>query len=407
MPDYLYVAQTNSGAIERGRICGSAPAEAKAKLSQQGKRLVSIQALENRGLTLQRYFASIRCRRFQSVRSTDIELMLQQLAVMLGGGLELTASLRELSVHSPKRCQQQLCTAIAEKVEQGNSFATAISEARSFPTFIAQLVHVGEKTGQLAVTLQRAAEFIESRRQARSELLAALAYPLLVAIAACFVASYLVGWAIPQLATFLHALGRKLPAMTQSLVDISELFQKHGPLCIVALATSAAVMVMLYFWKPGRYRIDQWQLHLPLIGPLMQMAETHQLASALALMLRSGVFLPEALKTAASLHRNQFLAAKVSRSHEELANGKDLAGLFAGPGFGPMLASMIAVGEKTGDLPKSLEHVSKFYAAQLEGKLKRFSRLIEPTIIVIVGGVVGYVYVAFFMALLSAGGNFK
>jgi len=406
MPDYRYVAQTNSGAIERGRISGDAPAEARAKLLQQGRRLVSIQAIESQSFPLPIDFASIR-RRFQTVRSTDIELMLQQLAVMLGGGLELTASLRELSIHSPKRSQQQICSALAEKVEQGHSFASAISDTRSFPTFISQLVRVGEETGQLAVTLQRAAEFIESRRQARSELLAALAYPLLVAIAACFVATYLVGWAIPQLAAFLHALGRKLPAMTQSLVDISELFQKHGPLCTVALATSAAMMATLYFWKPGRYRIDQYQLHLPLIGPLMQMSETHQLASSLALMLRSGVFLPEALKTAASLHRNQFLAAKVSRSHEELANGKDLAGLFAGPGFGPMLASMIAVGEKTGDLPKSLEHVSRFYAAQLEGTLKRFSRLIEPTIIVVVGGVVGYVYVAFFMALLSAGGNFK
>lgn len=87
--------------------------------------------------------------------------------------------------------------------------------------------------------------------------------------------------------------------------------------------------------------------------------------------------------------------------------GNDLAGALGVYGFGPMLSSMIAVGERTGELPKSLEHVARFYAAQVDKKLKRLAKLMEPTIIVVVGGFVGYVYIAFFMALLNAGGNFK
>ncbi len=87
--------------------------------------------------------------------------------------------------------------------------------------------------------------------------------------------------------------------------------------------------------------------------------------------------------------------------------GQDLATALAGPSFSPLLVSMVAVGERTGDLPKALEHVANFYAAQVGTQIKRFSRLFEPTIIVVVGALVGYVYIAFFMALLSAGGNFK
>lgn len=406
MPEYLYVVQTDHGAIERGRITGSAPADAREKLSHRGLRLVSLQESSIHRWTVRDLVAPFR-RRTRSLRPTDTELTLQQLSVLLGSGLELAPSLRELGIHSAKRRTQQMCVALAEAIEQGKSFEAALAETQAFPAVVTRLARVGEETGELPVMLQRAAEFVETRRLARGSLLAALAYPLLVAIAACSVAVYLVGWAIPKLALFLHALGRELPAMTQSLLDISSIIREYGPLFSLLVATGVLAVGLVYSWKPGRYRIDKALLRVPLIGPLMQIAETQQLASSLALMLRSGVFLPDALHTTATLHRNAYLAAQVARSREKLAMGEDLAGSFRDGGFAPMLSSMIAVGERTGELPRTLDHVAKFYAAQLQTRLKRLGKLIEPTIIFVVGGGVGYVYIAFFMALLSAGGNFQ
>ena len=406
MPEYLYVAQTSTGGIERGRIGGSSRSDAREKLAQIGQRLVGI---EEAGAKKKREINSARMRlpKLQLIRSSDIELMLRQLSVMLESGLELSSSLRELSRHSPKRRQRYLYDKLAVAVEQGSSFANAVTETNAFPPVVAQLIRVGEESGQLPIMLQRAAGFMENRRQAVSSLLSALAYPTFVAIAACAVAVYLVGWAIPKLAVFLHAMGRQLPAMTKSLIDLSSLVQARGIQAFVLIATTMVAVALVYAWPTGRYRIDKGLLRIPMIGSLIGMAATYQLASSLALMLRSGVFLPEALETASKLHRNRFIAAKVASSREQLANGKDLASCLRGHGFGPMLSSMIAVGERTGELDKVLEHVAKFYGNVVQTRLKRLSRLVEPAIIMVVGGMVGYVYIAFFMALMSAGGNFK
>ncbi|MFC1758713.1 type II secretion system F family protein [Planctomycetota bacterium] len=408
MLEYQYVARTNDGSIVRGRIGGSSPSDAKEKLSNRGRRLVGIEEVASKSSAMGDLLMPVRrLWSFRSVRSSDIELLLQQLAVMLGSGLELTPSLRELSRLSSKKPLQNLCAELADAVEQGTSFAAALTDTGSFRSVVTQLVHVGEQTGELPTTLQRAAEFSESRREAMSNLLSALAYPALVAIAACSVAAYLIGFAIPKLAVFLHAMGRKLPAMTQSLIDVASVAQRFGPQVVVLAIAAMAAFAFIYVWPPGRYRIDKSVLRLPLVGPLLRMAATHQLASSLALMLRSGVFLPEAIETASTLHRNRYLKSQVKRSRERLAKGEDLASALTDRGFETMLPSMIAVGERTGDLPKSLDQVATFYAAQVARKLKRFGRLIEPAIIVVVGGLVGYVYIAFFLALMSAGGNFK
>lgn len=406
MPEYRYVAQTSSGKIQRGRIGGSNRSDVREKLNSIGCQLVGIEDANNNTFT-STILVWMRQQRFRPRWSSHLELMLRQLAVMLESGLELSPSLRELSQHCPRRRQQQICSELADAVEQGNAFATAVADTRSFPLVVAQLARIGEESGELPIMLQRAADFMENRREALSNLLSALAYPLLVAIAACAVAVYLVGWAIPKLAVFLHAMGRKLPAMTQSLIDVSHLVQTYGVQVFVLLLAASMASLLIYVWQPGRYRIDENLLRIPLIGSLIGMAETQQLASSLALMLRSGVFLPEALETASKLHRNQFLARKVAGSRDRLANGGDLANSLGGHGFGPLLPSMVAVGERSGELAKALDHVAKFYAALVESRLKRLSRTVEPAIIVVVGGMVGYVYVAFFMALMSAGGNFQ
>jgi len=407
VPQYTYVARSEAGKIERGEIAGATPAEVQAVLRQRGQQLVGIEPLNRPTSGAWKWAVSFATPQRITLRSAEGELLLHQLAAMLASGLELTPSLKELAEYAPKPRIRNLCNRLSHAVEEGSTFSAALLQFSSFPPVVAKLAHVGEETGELPVTLKRAADFLEKRRQTIGSLFSALAYPVVVAIAACSVAAYLVGWAIPKLATFLHAMGRTLPSMTQSLIDLSRLVQTYGPLFTVLMISSLTALALLYLSKPGRYGIDRILLRLPLVGRLLQMAETQQLASSLALMLRSGVLLQDALDTAASLHRNHFLADRVRQQRMRIARGQGLTQSFGDAGFAPMLRSMVGVGEKTGDLPNALEHVANFYATQVDTSIKRMARLIEPAIILFVGGMVGYVYVAFFMALLSTGGNFK
>ncbi|MEO9595609.1 type II secretion system F family protein [Rhodopirellula bahusiensis] len=410
MPKYSFVAQTSVGTIERGTISGSNPLDVQRALAERDCRLVGIELCQEITTPVSQWRDWIRAFQangFRSIRSVDIELMLLQLSVMLNSGLALQPSLRELSVHCPKRKMQKLCGQWADAIEEGDSFATALAASAAVPPMVIQLAEIGESSGELSLTLRRASDAMEKRRLTKGTLLATLAYPVLVAVAALSVAVYLIGWAIPKLATFLDAMGRKLPAMTQSLLDLSTWINAYGTTIAVFVVAVMAAVALCYRWQPGRYRIDHFFLHVPLFGNLLKMAETQQLAASLSLLIRSGVFLQDALLTAAALQQNQYLKTGLERTRHHISMGHGLAPSLHDKGFCALLSSMVAVGEKTGDLPTTLEHVGEFYEGQVETQRKRIEKLIEPMIIVVVGGIVGYVYVAFFMALMSAGGNFK
>lgn len=409
MTEYSYIAQTPAGAIKKGRMHGENPDAVHRIFKHQGCRLLSIDAVADRharrtGQPTSGGSSNVTAVRF--IRSPDIELWMLQLSVMLESGLELAPALSELRSHSPKAKVRMLSDQMLVAIEQGDRFSDALAKSKCFPDIVVPLVQIGESSGDLAAALRRASDFVEHRRRARGKVVSTLAYPVVIATAAFSVAFYMVGWAIPQLGKFLDSMGRKLPAMTQSLLDVAGFLRSSGPLLGVLVVTGLIALVLCYFWPPGRYRIDQFVLRIPLLGKLLQFSETQQLAGSLALLLRSGVFLQDALETAAMLNRNQHLAAEVVRSRHKVAQGKSLAASLRDRGFGALLASMVAVGEQTGELPKALDHVSLYYGGQVETQLNRISKLIEPTIIVLVGGLVGYVYLAFLMALMSAGGKF-
>ncbi|MEM9586805.1 MAG: type II secretion system F family protein, partial [Planctomycetota bacterium] len=407
---YAYVVQTARGSIQRGVLSGYGPDEVRQSLASRGHRLIGLSA--DKSTRSSSWWAACKANVERLTKqgsgsprlgSAQAELMLQQLASMLESGLELAPSLRELSQQSHSAATRQVCLHVASRVEQGGSLHEALKSTGRFPPVACRLAEVGEQTGQLPATLVHAADFLQLRREAFGSLITALAYPILVAIAALAVAGYLVVYAIPKLAELLQTLGRELPAMTQRLVDIATFVQLHGITILVAAVACLLSGWLCTLWPAGRFQIDRAMLRVPLIGSLLRMSATHQLSSALALMLRSGVLLPDALAATTTLLRNRSLHDQITTARVHVAGGRDLAGSLAGSGFAPMLPSMAAVGEKTGDLPKALDHVARFYAARVDARIKQFARIVEPAIIVVVGGLVGYVYIAFFMALMSAG----
>ncbi len=143
-------------------------------------------------------------------------------------------------------------------------------------------------------------------------------------------------------------------------------------------------------------------------GMILKLAGTATLASSLAVMLRSGTRLIEALTIAARLQNNQALAARIKHATDDVIRGQSLCRELAEqPGYVPMLASMLSVAERTGQLEQALEEVATYCDSELQTRIKRLSILVEPAIIVVAGVIVGYVYMAFFMALMSAGGNIR
>ncbi len=405
MTNYTYLARDSSGRIARGDLHASSPIDLRTTLKKMGLQLVSLNAVPTKGqVPLSRFDP----RSWMPPRSRDIEFSLRQLAIMLRSGLTLVNALKALHAQTELISLATILQTVKTRVARGDTLTSALAAHSVFPTIAVQLVSVGEQTGKLDQVLEQAAKYLGQRRTAIAEVRVALAYPTIVATAAILIAAYLIFAVIPELQKFLSAMGRKLPRMTQSLVDFAQWIQIHGSTLSLITVSLAIGMYLLTRWQPGRLWLDTCLLRVPVIGGIFRLSGTANLAHALSVMMRSGIRLVEALAIAKRLQSNRLLASILDQASASVVRGNTLAPSLANrQGFSPVLVSMVDVAEKTGQLESTLDEVAKFCEAELKSKIKRMSQLVEPAVIVIAGGIVGYVYIAFFMALMSAGGNFK
>ncbi|MGN6544326.1 MAG: type II secretion system F family protein [Aureliella sp.] len=408
MLNFSYLARDRSGRLTRGAMTAESPTSLRASLQTLGLHLVSLEARPDRSLRWNVLLERLNPLQWLPPRSRDVETALRQMALMLRSGLDLLGALAAAADQSSSPALARILVRVGQSIKGGGALTTALARYAAFPPIAVQLIGVGEQTGSLDSVLEQAAEQMAARRASIAEVRAALAYPVLVATAAISIAVYLIFAVIPELQKFLSAMGRKLPRMTQSLVDLSLWCQLHGSSLVIFAVMSAMGLIVLTQWPPARMVMDRWLLRVPIIGGILRLAATATLAGSLAVMIRSGIKLVEALAIAERLQTNRFLAAQVVAAVEAVKRGKDFSqSLAARHGYAPMLPRMVAVAERTGELGAVLDDVAKFCQAELRAKIKRLSMLVEPAIIVLAGGIIGYVYLAFFMALMSAGGSVK
>ncbi|MDG2222256.1 MAG: type II secretion system F family protein [Rubripirellula sp.] len=419
MPEFNYLARGEGGRVQRGHMVSESATALRAALESRGERLVSVKPIESNRVFGVTGFDNPLHR--LPPRGVTVELALQQMAVMLSSGLGLLQALQTVADQTSSPAMKKVALQLCESIQEGESLSGAMAMHSCFPPITVQLVCVGEASGNLDAVLDRAAAQMGSRRENISSVRTAVAYPAFVGIAAIVVAGYLVLFVIPELEKFLSSIGRRLPAITQSLLDLSVAIRGNGPIVFLIVLVVVIAMVLAYRWPPGRAWFDKWVLRIPVMGTVLRLAGTVTFANSLGVMISSGVTVLEALRTVEGLQGNTYLAGRVADAREQIIEGGNLSDGLRGtsreePGreevnrrpakaaFMPMLPSMIGVAENTGQMDKVLVQVTLFHEAQLRAAIKKLSALIEPLTIVVVGGIVGYVYLAFFMALFAAGG---
>jgi type IV pilus assembly protein PilC len=403
MPSFTFVARDPSGRTERGTLEADTEATLLRALRARGLLAVEVKRSSEAG--------AVRGRRrwWQAVfrpRSVDVEVGFQQLAFMLKSGLPLVEALRTCTAQSPRASMGAVWDQVGDRIKSGGSLSGAMAEHRCFPRLATTMVAVGEETGVLDTVLRRAAEAMERRRVLETNVKTALAYPAIVVLMSFGVVSYMMFALIPKLKSFLAGFGRKLPGTTQFLVDVSTFLQTywlHGFVGGIVLVAAGAT---IYTWPPARLRIDRAFLRLPVVGSVARLASTALFSRALGTLLTSGVRLTEGLRVVEPLHANRYVASRVAIARERVMQGAPVAEPLAeGPAFLPMLASMVAVGESAGTLDDVLLEVASFHESRLEAVIRRLSSLLEPAIILVVGGIVGFIYVSFFMAIYAIAGG--
>jgi len=338
MPSFVFTARDGSGRPQNGTLSADSSGELVSQLRGRGWIVLDVQAdtAANKGASLE----SINPVNWLPATKLDVELGMQQIASMLRSGLTLLSSIKTASEQVRRPAMGKIWRNIYERIEEGSSFADALARHPAcFPEYIVQLVRVGEQSGTLETVLVRGAEQLERSRDLKITLLNALMYPAIVVIMAVGVSGFMLLSVIPKIQKFLSSSGRRLPPITQALMDISGWVRQYGlTLALVALAVVAGLMIS-YRFPPARLAMDAFILRVPLIGKLLRLAATAAFSRSLGLLLESGITLLEALRTVEKLMGNRALSVHIAAVRESVMQGGPLAAPLAAKGlFMPMLS---------------------------------------------------------------------
>jgi type IV pilus assembly protein PilC len=394
----------------KGVITATDKVEAESILRQRGETIVKL--VEVRSSVSDSPFFSLRERpeweRKLSgllIGGSRVEQSLQQFAAMLAGGVPILSALQTVGAQSPYFLSRAYFC-VANRLHDGGRLSEILSHEMPFlGQVVIGLISAGEANGDIDKMCLYSAELISRRRVLKGQLLQALAYPAAVILVTIGIVCFLMYKVIPKIMTFLSRRSARLPAITQALVDVTNFLQEYG----VYLALAPFVLALLiYFLRrnptSGLY-VDHSALYLPLVGKAFRASANALWCRTLGVLLGSGVNIITALEftersIANSFYRRELRGIKdlIGRGHP-LSTGIRVSEINR---FIPLADAMITVGENTGRVDDGLMKVAEFSEADLAKRINLLTKMIEPALFVIVGGIVGFVYIAFFMGLMAA-----
>ena len=337
------------------------------------------------------------------VRARDVTATFRELATLLNAGIPIDASLRMLERHARHARLKGVLARIHTDVQAGKPLSTALAaHPEVFDALAVSLTRAGEAAGALGPTLERIADYRERADRSRAAIVSALTYPAILLCVALVSLLVLMTFVIPRFIPLFADAGSTLPVLTTMVFATAEFFQATWWLAPLLLVFGHAGARRWMREADNRRRLHRWILHAPTVGGLVQAAETARFAGTLAALLRSGLPLLAALRLARDVLRNEACKDAVERSLVTVrAGGRLVTALGSGNAFPSLAVELIAVGEESGHLEPMLEKAADNFDAKVQESLKRMLTLLEPIVILGLGGLIGLVIVAVLMAMLS------
>ncbi len=335
------------------------------------------------------------------IKVQDIIVFSRELASLLESGIALAPALRVLYEEQEKPALKQAIRSLMRDVETGKSFSQACAGLPSvFPPFYTRLIQVAEETGELRKILLEIVVYLEKQRALVGKITKALTYPAIVLVVGFVGALILVTFTLPSITKLIGEFGGKMPLTTQLLMDIGNVGAVYGTRIMGAVALLSLVG-WLYFRTPsGKKRRDRIFLGIPVIGKIIHRSQMARLCASMTMLLSGGISSAEAIRITMEATENSVFRESISKVYREVLTGSRLEAAVSKQRVFPRLFSQtIGIGENTGSLRTNLQGLGTFYEQEADRAAGRATDMIEPTIIIIIGGLVGFVGVAIMQAI--------
>src|ERR1700704_527501 len=339
----------------------------------------------------------------RGIKSAELSLVTRQMATLLASGLPMEQSLNALIEAADEPVTREVMTGVKTEVTAGSSLAVALgSYEKSFPDFYRALVHGGEESGALPTVLQHLADYLDARQALKQKTGLALLYPILVTIVAITIVTGLLVYVVPQVVQVFQQSRQSLPLLTRALIGLSDFLRATWPYLVAIIVGGAVAVRMALRRAAARRRWHVLLLRMPWLGSLIRGVNTSRFASPLAILVGGGVPLLSALDSGARVMTNMVMREVVERAIGRVGEGASLArALGETRAFPPLLIHLVASGEVSGKLEQMLNRAAHLETQALERRLAVFLTLLEPVMILVMGGVVLMIVLAILLPIIE------
>ena len=410
MPVFEYEVVDRSGAIGRGRQQAEDQAELMQRLRDRGQLVVSLRAADApRAAPLRQALQHSLRRVTGRVRLATLVLFTGQLAAMLEAGLHLVRILTALARESSDRRFAKIVEDIRDSLSAGTSFADSL---RLYPAVFSRLyvaaVRAGEASGGLVVVLNSLTIHLEKAAQLRRKVKGALAYPIIVLFAALAIVVAMIVYIVPIFEGVYAKANAQLPAATRLLLGLSRLVRESAVVTALGIGVVVAAAVWAARTERGRDLLDTLKLRMPVFGPLIRKAVLARTCRTMSLLLQSGLPLLDVLDIATHVAGNRTIERALLVVSRGVRDGGTLADMMQQTGaFTSLVTQLVATGEESGALAAMLGKAAVYYEAQVDAAVATLSTLVEPIMILVLGGIAGSVIFALYMPIFSLGQAMK
>jgi len=403
MAEFVWEARGRAGEIRKGTMEAESEAAVQNRLRAQQLNPIRVR---RKGIDLKLSFSI-----GSGVESKEIVKFVRQFATMIDAGLPLVQCLDILANQEPNKIFQAALRDIKNTVEQGATFSDALRRhPKIFDDLFVNLIQAGEVGGILDTILNRLATYIEKRVKLARQVRGALAYPIAVILILIVVMIVLLTFVIPSFEGMFAEFGSKdaLPGLTKFVIAVSRSFVSSLPFLIVGGIGATFGGIYFYRTPRGKRLVHSVILRLPVLGPVMQKIAVARFTRTLGTLLSSGVPILDALEIVARTAGNVVVEEGLLHARRKISEGKNMAEPLGEVRVFPgMVVQMVAVGEQTGALDAMLTKIADFYEDEVDVAVSSLTSLLEPLLMVVVGGLVGVVLVAMYLPIFDLAGKIK
>ncbi|MBF2065808.1 MAG: type II secretion system F family protein [Calothrix sp. C42_A2020_038] len=400
MPSFVARVRDSQGKTRTEKITAESLKEARTNLRQQGFVVQDLK--QSQGLDLKNLLDFNT--RFASVSVKDKAVFSRQFAALVNAGVAIVRSLGVLGEQCSNPKLKQSLLDISLDVQNGTNLSDAMRKhPQCFDGLYVSMIQAGEVGGVLDEVLNRLAKLLEDVARLQNQIKSALSYPMVVGFLAVSIFIGMTVFLIPIFAGIFKELGTELPPLTQFMLDISEILRSWRLIVLIIVVVGLFIAYKQYYKTPvGKQTVDRLSLKVPLFGDLIQKSSVARFSRTFGSLTRSGVPILTSLEIVRDTSGNQVVANAIDAARAEVQQGGMISmALQKEKVFPPMAIQMISIGEETGELDAMLMKIADFYEDEVEQSVKALTSILEPIMIVVLGGMVGTIILSMYLPLFK------